>query len=114
VALAAVAVSARTGAILWQTYMAPPGYSGVSVWGSNPVVDARRKTVFIGTGNNFTTPTTSVYANCILVGGTQKACLSPDDHVDSVVALDMKTGKVKWSQRLTDGDDWNVACGTRR
>jgi polyvinyl alcohol dehydrogenase (cytochrome) len=22
----------------------------------------------------------------------------------------MKTGKIKWSQRLTDGDDWNVAC----
>jgi polyvinyl alcohol dehydrogenase (cytochrome) len=107
----AVAVSARTGVILWQTYMAPPGYSGVSVWGSNPVVDARRKTVFIGAGNNFTTPTTSAYANCILAGGTQKACLSPDDHVDSVVALDMNIGKVKWSQRLTDGDDWNVACG---
>jgi polyvinyl alcohol dehydrogenase (cytochrome) len=107
----AVAVSAQTGAILWQTYMAPLGYTGVSVWGSNPVIDTSRKTVFIGAGNNFSTPTDPAYVNCILAGGTQKACLSPDDHVDSVVALDMKTGKVKWSQRLTDGDDWNVACG---
>jgi polyvinyl alcohol dehydrogenase (cytochrome) len=46
-----------------------------------------------------------------LAGGSQKFCLSPDDHVDSIVALDMKTGKIKWSQRLSDGDDWNVACG---
>jgi polyvinyl alcohol dehydrogenase (cytochrome) len=107
----AVAVSAQTGVILWQTYMAPSGYTGLSVWGSNPVVDARRKTMFIGTGNNFSTPTDPAYVNCILAGGTQKACLSPDDHVDSVVALEMNTGKIKWSRRLTDGDDWNVACG---
>jgi len=32
----AVAVSAQTGVILWQTYMAPSGYTGLSVWGSNP------------------------------------------------------------------------------
>ncbi len=106
----AVAVNARTGAILWQTYMAPPGYTGVSVWGSNPVIDARRQTVFIGTGNNFSTPTDPAYVNCILAGGTPKFCLSPDDHIDSVVALDMRTGKIKWSQRLSDGDDWNLAC----
>ena len=106
----AVAVNARTGAILWKTFMTPSGYTGTSVWGSNPVVDARRKTVFISTGNNYSTPTAPAYVNCILAGGTQKACLSPDDHVDSIVALDMNTGKVKWSQRLSDGDDWNVAC----
>lgn len=105
-----VAVSAQTGAVLWQTYMAPPGYAGLSVWGSNPVVDVQRKTVFIGTGNNFSTPTDPAYVNCILAGETQKICLSPDDHVDSVVALDMRTGNIKWSQRLSDGDDWNVAC----
>jgi polyvinyl alcohol dehydrogenase (cytochrome) len=107
----AVAVSARTGDILWQTYMAPPGYTGVSVWGSNPVVDARRKTMFIGTGQNFSTPTDPHYVNCIRAGGRPKFCLSPDNHVDSIVALDMKTGTIKWSRRLTDGDDWNLACG---
>jgi polyvinyl alcohol dehydrogenase (cytochrome) len=105
-----VAVNAQTGAIRWQTYMAPLGYTGISVWGSNPVVDARRKTVFIGTGNNFSTPTDPDYVNCILAGGTSKFCLSRDDHVDSVVVLEMKTGRIKWSQRLTDGDDWNNAC----
>jgi polyvinyl alcohol dehydrogenase (cytochrome) len=109
-----VAVSARTGAILWQTYMAPSGYTGVSVWGSNPVVDARRKTMFIGTGQNFSTPTDPAYVNCIQAGGRPKFCLSPDDHVDSIVALDIRTGRIKWSRRLTDGDDWNLACRSAR
>lgn len=105
-----VAVNARTGAILWKTFMAPSGYTGTAIWGSNAVVDARRNTVFIGTGNNFSTPTDPAYVNCILAGGTPKFCLSPDDHVDSIVALDPGTGRIKWSQRLTDGDDWNAAC----
>ena len=106
----AVAVNAQTGAILWKTYMAPQGYTGASVWGSNPVVDSQRKTVFVGTGNNYSTSTDLAYVNCILAGGTPKTCLSPDDHVDSIVALDMNSGKIKWSQRLEDSDDWNVAC----
>jgi len=105
-----VAVNARTGAILWRTFMAPSGYTGTAIWGSNAVVDARRKSVFIGTGNNYSTPTAPAYVNCILAGGTPKVCLSPDDHVDSIVALDTGTGRIKWSQRLTDGDDWNAAC----
>jgi polyvinyl alcohol dehydrogenase (cytochrome) len=105
-----VAVNARTGAILWRTFMAPSGYTGTAMWGSNPVVDARRRSVFIGTGNNYSTPTAPAYVNCILGGGTPKVCLSPDDHVDSIVALDIGTGRIKWSQRLSDGDDWNLAC----
>jgi polyvinyl alcohol dehydrogenase (cytochrome) len=105
-----VAVDARTQKILWKTPMAPSGYTGTSIWGSNAVVDARRNTVFIGTGNNFSTPTAPAYVNCISAGGTPKFCLSPDDHVDSIVALDTGTGRIKWSQRLTDGDDFNVAC----
>ena len=110
----AVAVNAKTGAILWQRYMAPPGYSGVSVWGSNPVVDARRKTMFIGTGNNFSTPTDPAYVDCIKEGHRPKFCLSAGDYVDSIVALDIGTGRIKWSRRLTDGDDYNLACLAKR
>jgi polyvinyl alcohol dehydrogenase (cytochrome) len=108
----AVAVNAGTGAILWKTFTVPPGDTGGSVWGSNPVVDARRQTVFIGVGNNFTTPADPAYVSCIMGGGTQKACLSPDDHFDSIVALDMTTGSIKRSRRLSDGDDWNLACSS--
>jgi polyvinyl alcohol dehydrogenase (cytochrome) len=106
----AVAVDANSGKILWKTYTAPPGYTGSSVWGSSPAVDPGRNTVFIGTGNNYTTPTDPAYLACISAGGAQGSCLSPSDYVDSVVALDMSTGNVKWSQRLSNGDDWNGAC----
>src|SRR5205085_714664 len=37
-------------------------------------------------------------------------CLSSADEVDSIVALDMHSGAVKWSHRLGTQDDWNVAC----
>lgn len=91
-----MAVNATTGAILWKTYMAPPGYTGDSVWGSNPVVDPARNTVFVGTGNNYNTATDTTHA--------------ADNHVDSIVALDMSSGHIKWAQRLATSDDWNVAC----
>jgi len=118
-----VAVNAATGAILWQTFMTPVGYSGANVWGSNPVVDAARGTVFVGTGNNYSVPTDPAYTACVAGGGTRAACQSPDNHADSIVALDMFTGHVKWATRLenwgqqftqgvTDGSDfWNTACG---
>jgi len=105
-----LALDAKTGKILWQTFTAPPGYSGAAVWGSNPVVDAARQSVFIGTGDNYSKPTDPTYRNCIAAGGAEPTCLSPDDHVDSMLALDMTTGKVKWAKRLRNSDDWNVAC----
>jgi polyvinyl alcohol dehydrogenase (cytochrome) len=114
-----VSLNASTGAIQWKTYTVPTGYSGGGVWGSNPVVDASRNTVFIGTGNNYSKPTDPAYLSCVSGGGSESSCLSPDDHVDSILALDMGTGTIKWAKRLvtwtqfgvTDGsDDWNVAC----
>jgi polyvinyl alcohol dehydrogenase (cytochrome) len=106
------ALNAATGGILWKTYMAPPNYSGTAVWGSAPVVDAARGSVFVGTGNNYAKPTDPAYLTCVGNGGTEGGCLSPDDHVDSVVALDMTIGAVKWAKRLRDNDDWNTACFT--
>jgi polyvinyl alcohol dehydrogenase (cytochrome) len=37
-------------------------------------------------------------------------CISDDDYVDSVVALSLKNGSVRWSHRMWGQDDWNVAC----
>ncbi len=114
-----VAVNAANGAKLWQTFTVPAGYSGGAVWGSNPVVDEDRNTVYVGTGNNYSIPTDPAYLACVAAGGTRAACQSPNDHADSILALDMSTGAVKWATRLetwgqsgvTDGsDDWNVAC----
>lgn len=115
----AVAVDAATGAIRWKTFMIPSGYSGGSIWGSSPVVDAGRQTVYVSTGNNYSHPTDPAYLACIGAGGSEASCLSPDDYVDSIVALDTATGGVRWATRLVnwgdpfaiDGsDDWNVSC----
>jgi polyvinyl alcohol dehydrogenase (cytochrome) len=107
-----VAVEAATGKILWKTRTAPDDYDGVAVWGSNPIVDLDRKAIFIGTGNNYSKPTAAAYKKCIAAGGTEPKCLSPDDHVDSMLSLDMATGHVKWATRQRPDDDWNVSCFT--
>ena len=118
-----VALNAATGAIRWEFKTVPKGYSGGAVWGSNPVVDTARNTVFVGTGNNYSIPTDPAYVACIKAGGTRASCQSPNNHADSILALDMSTGALKWATRLetwnqtamgvTDGsDDWNVACFT--
>lgn len=121
-----VAVNANKGNVVWQTFTVPAGYSGGAVWGSSPVVDINRKTVFIGTGNNYSVPTDPAYVACIGNGGTEASCLSPNDHADSILALDMNTGAIKWATRLMNwdiqnavlpfltytpgSDSWNVDC----
>jgi polyvinyl alcohol dehydrogenase (cytochrome) len=124
----AIAVAASNGRVLWQTHMAPVGYRGVGVWGSNPVVDKARNSLYVSTGNNYTHPDDSApssnpkktYGQCIKANGTAASCSSPDNHVDSIVALDMDTGAVKWARKLVTwnqgpyvangSDDWNVDC----
>jgi len=110
----AVAVDAGTGAVIWRHYTVPTGYSGGSVWGNSVVPDLLRHVVYITTGNNYATPTAADFKSCVngrtLTEELTTACLSPDDEVDSIVALDMRTGAVKWSHRLWTQDDWNVAC----
>jgi polyvinyl alcohol dehydrogenase (cytochrome) len=115
-----VAVDAKTGAILWQTYTTPVGYSGAGVWGSNFVVDPSRRTLYVSTGNNYSESTDPAYVACIGAGGTKASCASPANHVDSVLALDLGTGSIKWASKqvtwnqpflAVDGsDDWNVDC----
>jgi polyvinyl alcohol dehydrogenase (cytochrome) len=115
-----VALNAKTGAIVWKTYTVPTGYSGGDIWGSSPVVDTGRNSVFIGTGNNFSNPTDPAYVSCISGGGTAAACISPDDHVDSILSLNAATGAIQWATRLVtwnqyyappNGSDfWNVSC----
>jgi polyvinyl alcohol dehydrogenase (cytochrome) len=103
------AVSIATGQILWKTYTVPAnggvpgGYSGNGVWGSEPVVDPARNAVYYGTGNNYTVP------QCV----TDNTCLNdPSNLTDAVMALDMNTGAIIWSDRLMGlgSDAWNVAC----
>ncbi|MQA84745.1 MAG: PQQ-binding-like beta-propeller repeat protein [Streptosporangiales bacterium] len=109
-----VALDAATGRILWRTYTvpdnggAPGGYSGASVWGGTPAIDPRRGRVYVTTGNNYTVPQEA--KDCQNAGGTPAECLSPDDHVDSVLALDMRTGAIEWAAGPEIFDDWNGGC----
>jgi polyvinyl alcohol dehydrogenase (cytochrome) len=110
----ALAINARTGAVIWRHHTVPPGYTGGSVWGSSIVPDLLRGVVYITTGNNYAQPTAADFKTCVdgrpLTDELTTSCLSADDEIDSIVALEMKSGAVKWSHRLWTQDDWNVAC----
>jgi polyvinyl alcohol dehydrogenase (cytochrome) len=48
--------------------------------------------------------------DCIKANPSNKACTDPTDYFDSVVALDLNTGAIKWAARALAYDAWNVAC----
>lgn len=101
-----VALDAKTGAILWSfktisDKLAAQGYTGASVWGSTPVVDTKRGSLYVGTGNNYSAPEGIGNPN-------NPAVADADDHIDSVLALDLNSGKLKWSTRMMTADTWDV------
>ncbi|MEM7259105.1 MAG: PQQ-binding-like beta-propeller repeat protein, partial [Pseudomonadota bacterium] len=63
--------------------------SGAPIW-SNPTVDHQRNRLYIGTGENYSTPA--------------------DGNSDAIIAIDMTTGERVWQRQSTSGDAWNVAC----
>jgi polyvinyl alcohol dehydrogenase (cytochrome) len=84
------------GSIVWQTHLVPEptlqpggefGPSGASVWGA-PAFDRASNTLFVGTSNNYSLPTT--------------------DTSDALIALDAGTGEIKWVSQKTAGDHWNI------
>jgi polyvinyl alcohol dehydrogenase (cytochrome) len=102
------AVDANTGEILWKTYTIPGepkprgknsagttlmGPSGVGIW-SAPTIDAKRGVAYVGTGNTYS-------------GDSQPLS-------DSMIAFDLKTGKIRWSRQFTPKDVFLVACGGNR
>ncbi len=121
-----VALDVRTGAILWQTYMTPslPGaiagtlaFPGGSVWGSTPVIDHDRGSVYISTGNNYAVP--AAVSTCATEFAGQaaqlRACIaavpgSQDNHFDSILALNLKTGAIKWATSAIAYDAFTVGC----
>lgn len=94
------ALNATTGKLLWKTYMVPRGYTGGAVWGSTPVVDRDTGLLYVTTGNNYSVPAgickVPMRSNCTPVPA--------DDHIDSIVALNLKTGQIVWSTPTLTGD----------
>jgi polyvinyl alcohol dehydrogenase (cytochrome) len=107
-----LALDPNTGAILWKTYTAPDGYTGNAVWGSSPAIDTQRGQVYIATGNNYSVPQSVL--DCVSAAGNDPtaiaACLPANDHFDSIMALDMKTGAIRWATRAIPYDAWTVDC----
>lgn len=110
------AVKAKTGKLLWKTYMVPDnggvpgGYSGGAVWSSTPALDPSSDTLYITTGNNYTIPASAT--TCQTKGGTPAQCLDAADHIDSIVAMNASTGAIKWADGQGGFDTWTVACVT--
>lgn len=99
-----MAVDARTGEVTWTHYAIPEppaevaktrlgtpvlAPSGAPLWAS-PTVDLERRRVYVGTGENYSSPA--------------------DGNSDAVIAIDMDTGKRAWIRQTFSGDAWNVAC----
>lgn len=99
-----VAFDATTGERLWQTFtIAEParvqgknsegtdayGPSGAPIWNS-PAIDAKRNQLLVGTGENYSSPTTETS--------------------DAIIAMDLLTGEINWVFQATPNDAWNSAC----
>ena len=107
-----VALDVNTGAIVWKTYTVPSGYSGNAIWGSSPAIDTKRGQVYVATGNNYSVP--QAVLDCVTAAGNDsaaiRACVAPDDHFDSIMALDLKTGAIRWATAALPYDAWTVSC----
>jgi polyvinyl alcohol dehydrogenase (cytochrome) len=101
---ALVAVSVDAGKILWTTYTTQQepkpfkknrlgnwmyGPGGGAIW-SAPTIDANRGLVYVATGDSYTDV--------------------PHEGSDAVIALDLKTGKVRWIKQLTQQDSYIIGC----
>jgi polyvinyl alcohol dehydrogenase (cytochrome) len=101
---AVVALDLKTGKTQWKTRVidAPlhpthknsagtmmQGPAGGAIW-SAPTVDARRGLVYVATGDSYTEVETK--------------------GADAIFAMDVKTGKVRWSNQVTDKDNFIVGC----
>lgn len=98
-----VAVDAMTGEQIWKRFTTDTpvlrgvnakgarqfGPSGASIWGT-PAIDAKRGLIYVGTGGNNSAPA--------------------NDQSDSILALDMASGAVRWAYQATQQDMTNLAC----
>jgi polyvinyl alcohol dehydrogenase (cytochrome) len=102
------ALDVRTGRTLWQTpVITEPlrptrknkigtqlqGPAGAAIWAA-PSVDVKRGLVYVVTGDSYTDAET--------------------DRSDAVMAIDMNTGKIRWSHQATAGDNFIVGCEVER
>ena len=108
-----------TGEILHKEYTIPDieGLSGGSIWGSTPVIDTARNSVYVTTGNNYSVPedVEECLQACLTKSCTREevvACWSRlgDNHIDSIMALDLETLQIKWHHQALPYDAFADPC----
>jgi len=98
-----VALNLKDGSRLWKTYTAEEepkpftnaaghelkGPAGGAIW-SSPTIDAKRGVLYVATGDSYTDV----------------------DHPgsDAIMAMDLKSGKIKWVNQVTAKDNFIVGC----
>jgi polyvinyl alcohol dehydrogenase (cytochrome) len=98
-----VALDLKNGAKLWKTYTTDQepkpfknaqgndliGPAGGAIW-SSPTIDVKRGVLYVATGDSYTDV----------------------DHPgsDAIIAMDLKTGKIKWTNQVTAKDNFIVGC----
>jgi polyvinyl alcohol dehydrogenase (cytochrome) len=104
-----VALELGTGRKQWQTFMITEalhptrlntlgvqmeGPAGAAIWAA-PTVDSARGLVYVATGDSYTDVET--------------------DTSDAIVAIDMRSGRIRWRNQATANDNFVVGCvGARR
>jgi polyvinyl alcohol dehydrogenase (cytochrome) len=98
-----VALDTNTGEVDWKTYTVGEslprgknsagvqlyGPSGGGIW-SAPTIDPQRSVLYVGTGNGYSDP--------------------PQPGTDAIIAMDLKTGAVRWMKQVAGPDDWAMGC----
>ena len=99
------ALDAATGDVAWKSFTIPEtpsprgrnpegaflmGPAGAAVW-SAPTIDAGRRLVYAATGNAYTAPAAATS--------------------DAIVAFDLDTGAIRWTNQLTPDDAFIINCG---
>jgi polyvinyl alcohol dehydrogenase (cytochrome) len=102
------ALDLKTGQVKWKTYVIPEplhptykngagvqqqGPAGGAIW-SAPTADAKRGLVYVATGDSYTT--------------------EPTKGDDAIVAIEMATGKIRWSNQVTERDNFIMGCNAAK
>ena len=79
-------------------------YGGAAIWGSSPSIDASRSHVYIATGNLYSAPLQirqcQEKKNNLTRPTHHDECVEPENHSDSIMAIDLDSGKIKWYHQL--------------
>ncbi|HEV7690739.1 MAG TPA: PQQ-binding-like beta-propeller repeat protein [Hyphomonadaceae bacterium] len=101
------AIDVKTGTIDWQTHVLPApkpnranaagtqmlGPAGAAIW-SAPTIDTKRGLIYVTTGDSYTDV--------------------KEDASDAVVAMDLKTGAIRWKRQMTENDNFLTGCPPQR